>query len=143
MLKMKSKKKLFLIKNDWNYIGEQIYDGIKDTETKRKKTLDSNVLQNVVLRFLIANDFSNTDIESISKEIFYSDNAIFPTNRETITADDCANYKHIVNKRSGHDWFRKAIADYREYANSSNSQEFDLAFDDEFVRFEIKPHAEN
>ena len=134
---------LFLIKNDWDYIGEQIYGGVKDVETKRKKTLDSNVLQNVVLRFLIANDFSNTDIESISKEIFYSDNAIFPANRETITADDCATYRYRVNKRSEHDWFHKAMADYREYANSSGSQEFDLAFDDEFVRFEIKPHAEN
>lgn len=143
MLKMKSKKKLFLIKNDWNYIGEQIWGGIKGTETKRKKTLDSNVLQNVVLRFLIANDFSNTDIENISKEIFYSDNAIFPANRETITADDCATYKYRVNKRSKHDWFHKAMADYQEYANSSISQEFDLDFDDEFLRFEIKPHTED
>lgn len=134
---------LFLIKNDWNYIEEQMWDGVKDGETKRKKTLDSNVLQNVVLRFLIANDFSNTDIKEISEELFYSDKAIFPASRETITTDDCATYRYRVNKRSEHDWFHKAMADYREYANSSGSQEFDLAFDDEFVRFEIKPHAEN
>lgn len=134
---------LFLIKNDWDYIGEQIYGGVKDVETKRKKTLDSNVLQNVVLRFLIANDFSNTDIKEISEELFYSDNAIFPASRETITADDCATYRYRVNKRSEHDWFHKAMADYREYANSLDSQEFNLAFDDEFIRFEIKPHAGN
>lgn len=134
---------LFLIKNDWRYIEEQIRDGIKDVETKRKKTLDSNVLQNVVLRFLIANDFSNTDIEKISGELFHSDNAIFPASRETLTADSHATERYRFNKRSKHDWFHKAMADYREYANNSDSREFDLAFDDEFVRFEIKPHAEN
>lgn len=134
---------LFLIKNDWRYIEEQIWDNIKDIETKRKKTLDSNVLQNVVLRFLIANDFSNTDMAKISDEIFYSDNKIFPASRGTITADDCATYKYRVNKRSEHDWFSKAMTDYQEYTNNSNSQEFDLAFDDELIRFEIKPHAED
>ncbi len=134
---------LFLIQNDWNYIEEQTWNGIKDIDTKRKKTLDSNVLQNVVLRFLIANGFSNADIAKISEEIFYSDTAIFPASRDTITADECATYRYRTNKRSEHDWFHKAISDYQEHTNSSSSQEFDLTFDDEFVRFEIKPHAED
>ncbi len=134
---------LFLIQNDWNYIKELMFEQIKDVSTKRKKTLDSNVLQNVVLRFLLANDFSNTDIAKMSDELFYSENAIFPANRKTITADDCATYRYRVDKRSKHDLFHKAVSDYQEYTEQSDIPQFDLFFDNDFCRFEIKPHAEN
>lgn len=123
-----------------DYYNEMIWSNLKSKTSNRKKSLNYNVLQNVVIRFLIYNDFSNSSIIAICEELFNSSNAIFPAGRKNLIAEDFDKEKYKLNNHLSRDWFSQALLDYQKYVKDPAKVKFDLRFDKQSQTFHLKRH---